>query len=82
MNDLIRPTLYESYHFIWPTKPAPQDVPARRDKALIPHDAETVDVVGPICESGGLPGPGTHPPPRAARRPAGRLHRRRLWLRP
>ena len=21
MNDLIRPTLYESYHFMWPTKP-------------------------------------------------------------
>src|SRR5947208_1730246 len=52
MNDLIRPTLYESYHHIWPVKPAPQHVPAERNRTLVPADAETVDVVGPICESG------------------------------
>jgi len=40
MNDLIRPTLYEGWHQIVPLKqPATVDV-------------ETVDVVGPICESG------------------------------
>ncbi len=52
MNDLIRPTLYESYHFIWPVKPDPKNVPTKRDSDLIPADSETVDVVGPICESG------------------------------
>ena len=52
MNDLIRPTLYESYHFIWPAKPDPKNVPTKRDSDLIPADSETVDVVGPICESG------------------------------
>jgi len=52
MNDLIRPTLYDSYHFIWPTKPGAADVPKTRNKDLEPTDGETVDVVGPICESG------------------------------
>ena len=54
MNDLIRPTLYDSYHFIWPAKPRDaRDVLTRRDKQLAPADGgETVDVVGPICESG------------------------------
>jgi diaminopimelate decarboxylase len=52
MNDLIRPTLYESYHYIWPVKPRPQDVSAERRRDVVPPDAEVVDVVGPICESG------------------------------
>src|SRR3954468_12477648 len=52
MNDLIRPTLYESYHYIWPVHPKPEHVPAERDRSVVPADAETVDVVGPICESG------------------------------
>jgi diaminopimelate decarboxylase len=53
MNDLIRPTLYDAYHFIWPVKPADaKNVPAARDEDLVPIDGETVDIVGPICESG------------------------------
>jgi diaminopimelate decarboxylase len=52
MNDLIRPTLYESYHYIWPVKPDAQNVPAKRDRNYEPRGGETVDVVGPICESG------------------------------
>lgn len=52
MNDLIRPTLYDSYHFIWPAKPGADNVPKTRDSELVPTDGETVDVVGPICESG------------------------------
>ncbi len=40
MNDLIRPSLYEAYHGIVPVRKA------ARGKA------RTVDVVGPICESG------------------------------
>jgi diaminopimelate decarboxylase len=52
MNDLIRPMLYESYHFIWPTKPDGANVPLSRDKHHNPVGGEVVDVVGPICESG------------------------------
>jgi diaminopimelate decarboxylase len=52
MNDLIRPVLYDSYHFIWPTKPDQANVPASRERELQPADGEVVDVVGPICESG------------------------------
>ncbi len=52
MNDLIRPTLYESYHHIWPVKPDAANIPATRSKTFEPTSGETVDVVGPICESG------------------------------
>jgi diaminopimelate decarboxylase len=51
MNDLIRPALYGSYHFIWPTDPDPANVPVRRDKSIVPDGGEVVDIVGPICES-------------------------------
>jgi len=39
MNDLIRPSLYDSYHAIWPAKQSERRM-------------RTTDVVGPICESG------------------------------
>jgi diaminopimelate decarboxylase len=52
MNDLIRPTLYDSYHFIWPTKPDSANVLDTRHEERAPIEGETVDVVGPICESG------------------------------
>ncbi|HVS73757.1 MAG TPA: diaminopimelate decarboxylase [Phycisphaerae bacterium] len=52
MNDLIRPTLYESYHFIWPANPGPAMVPPNRTSALRVGGDEKVDIVGPICESG------------------------------
>jgi diaminopimelate decarboxylase len=52
MNDLIRPMLYESYHFIWPTKPDAANVPTNRSRSYDPANGEVVDVVGPICESG------------------------------
>ena len=42
MNDLIRPALYEAYHEIVPV------VQSRNSSAK----KETVDVVGPVCESG------------------------------
>jgi diaminopimelate decarboxylase len=47
MNDLLRPTLYEAYHYIWPTH-----IPTNRRDDYTPNGAEKVDVVGPICESG------------------------------
>ena len=52
MNDLIRPSLYESFHRIWPVVAAP-GLPAPPDdyEAAIPG-TEPWDVVGPVCESG------------------------------
>lgn len=52
MNDLIRPTLYGSFHRIWPAVP-PADQPAPPDdfEADIPNTYPQ-DVVGPVCESG------------------------------
>ncbi len=41
MNDLIRPTLYDAHHEIWPVREAPAGAPRT-----------AVDVVGPVCESG------------------------------
>jgi diaminopimelate decarboxylase len=41
MNDLIRPTLYDAHHEVWPV--AEQAVSTGRIRA---------DVVGPVCESG------------------------------
>ena len=41
MNDLVRPTLYEAYHDIWPVREA-----AAGAKRIL------ADVVGPVCESG------------------------------
>jgi diaminopimelate decarboxylase len=52
MNDLIRPTLYGSYHYIWPTKPDAVNIPTQRNKDSAPKEGEIVEVVGPICESG------------------------------
>jgi diaminopimelate decarboxylase len=52
MNDLIRPTLYESYHFIWPANPGAALTPPNRQSTLRLEGDEKVDVVGPICESG------------------------------
>jgi diaminopimelate decarboxylase len=41
MNDLIRPTLYEAEHEIWPvSEPAANAAPVAQD------------VVGPVCETG------------------------------
>jgi diaminopimelate decarboxylase len=51
MNDLIRPTLYESYHFIWPT--VGTTPPNRQSNLRVEGGGdEKVDIVGPICESG------------------------------
>jgi len=50
MNDLIRPSLYDAFHFIWPVRVEPRFEPAVRSKELHIEGSETVDVVGPICE--------------------------------
>jgi diaminopimelate decarboxylase len=52
MNDLIRPTLYDSFHRIWPVAPsANAPAPPEDYEAEIPGTLKT-DVVGPVCESG------------------------------
>ena len=50
MNDLMRPALYEAFHFIWPTDVEERYVPAGKVKGLEMDGCVTVDVVGPICE--------------------------------
>jgi len=52
MHHLIRPAMYEAFHFIWPTNVAPQQAPPARSTALDLPGLEPVDVVGPICETG------------------------------
>ena len=54
MNDLIRPTLYEAFHRIWPVASA-QGMPAvmrPEDQGCEGFATELVDVVGPVCETG------------------------------
>ncbi len=41
MNDLIRPTLYEAWHEMWPVR-----------EELRKESPQTTDVVGPVCETG------------------------------
>jgi diaminopimelate decarboxylase len=50
MNDLIRPSLYGAFHFIWPAKTEPRFVPTARSQELPLEGSEVVDIVGPICE--------------------------------
>ncbi len=52
MNDLIRPALYDAFHFIWPTQVTEKILPEKRAKDLKINGTELVDIVGPICESG------------------------------
>jgi diaminopimelate decarboxylase len=50
INDLIRPSLYGAFHFIWPAQAEPRFVPTVRSQDLHVEGSETVDIVGPICE--------------------------------
>jgi diaminopimelate decarboxylase len=52
MNDLIRPTLYEAHHEIWPVRESKRELPSR-----------VQDVVGPVCETGDYIALGRELPP-------------------
>ncbi len=52
MNDLIRPALYDAYHFVWPVKPPPGFIPTARGESVNMSGLLPMDVVGPVCESG------------------------------
>jgi diaminopimelate decarboxylase len=64
MNDLIRPTLYDSFHRIWPVEPAAA-FPAPADYEADIPGTRKVDVVGPVCESGDFLAKGRALPPLA-----------------
>ena len=52
INHLIRPTLYDAYHFIWPTRPVDGLVPEAALSSDGMSGLDPYDVVGPICETG------------------------------
>ncbi|MCW5765147.1 MAG: diaminopimelate decarboxylase [Phycisphaeraceae bacterium] len=52
MNTLLRPSLYNAFHFIWPVSVSPQHVPPSRRESLDLPGLEPCDVVGPVCETG------------------------------
>ncbi len=51
MHTLIRPALYEAFHFVWPTRCAPEHVPSVRAEQIDAPGLIHCDVVGPICET-------------------------------
>lgn len=52
MSHIIRPALYDAFHFIWPTKVKPEECLVERNiTAPIMDKLEKYDIVGPICES-------------------------------
>jgi diaminopimelate decarboxylase len=51
MNDLIRPPLYNAFHFIWPATVEERFSYIKRTEKLDIKGLEFVDVVGPLCEN-------------------------------
>ncbi|HCN19582.1 MAG: diaminopimelate decarboxylase [Planctomycetes bacterium GWA2_50_13] len=52
MNDLIRPTLYDAFHRIWPVRPSIPIPKVLRPKGLRKTKKMVkADIVGPVCES-------------------------------
>jgi diaminopimelate decarboxylase len=52
MQTLIRPALYEAFHFVWPIEVEPAMVPSVRAERVEMPGLVKYDVVGPVCESG------------------------------
>ncbi|MBP7936647.1 MAG: diaminopimelate decarboxylase [Phycisphaerae bacterium] len=51
MTELIRPALYDAFHFAWPAQPGSAFVPPVRQADLNLPGSVEVDIVGPVCES-------------------------------
>lgn len=51
MTDLIRPALYDAFHFAWPAAPGPRFVPPGRRTDLDMPGCTAADIVGPVCET-------------------------------
>ena len=52
MHNLVRPAMYDAFHFVWPTRVRSDQVPTARRRQMDLPDLVTCDVVGPICETG------------------------------
>ncbi len=52
ITELLRPALYDAFHFAWPVQPRNGLIPPYRRKDLRLDGTEQVDLVGPVCESG------------------------------
>lgn len=63
MTALIRPMLYDAYHFVWPVEPGSDLAPPSRKADLRTDGDRLVDVVGPICESTDVLAARRHLPP-------------------
>ncbi len=63
MTDLIRPALYDAFHFAWPVRCDERFVPPSRGADLALPGTVEVDVVGPVCESSDYLAKGRHLPP-------------------
>lgn len=51
MHHLIRPAMYDAFHFLWPTQCDPSFDPTVRKQEMDMPGLELTDVVGPVCES-------------------------------
>lgn len=63
MHHLVRPAMYDAFHFVWPTRVEDRHVPTKRGAAMELPGLEKVDVVGPICESSDVLARGRAIPP-------------------
>ena len=52
MNDLIRPALYDAFHFIWPIRTTDGFAITDRNNTVEMPGVQKMDVVGPVCETG------------------------------
>jgi len=51
MHTLIRPSLYQAYHFVWPANVRAEHAPRNMGENQPMPGLSACDVVGPICES-------------------------------
>ena len=63
MTDLIRPALYEAFHFVWPVAPQGGLIPPAKSRQVELPGLIEADVVGPVCESSDYLAKGRRLPP-------------------